>query len=264
MREAMWLVGGSRRITVLTGAGVSTASGIPDFRGPNGVWTKDPEAQRLSSLQDYLADPDVRQRAWRSRAVHPAWTAEPNAAHRSLVELERSGRLRALLTQNIDGLHQRAGSGPELITELHGSLTETECLSCGDHRPMAEALDRVASGEADPPCRVCGGIIKSATISFGQELDHDVLRRAQRAALDCDLFLAAGTSLTVYPAAALPDLAVRAGARLLICNAEPTPYDDTADAVVREPLAESLPALVAAETIEPRGRLSTWGDPATW
>jgi NAD-dependent deacetylase len=264
MREAMWLVGGSRRITVLTGAGVSTASGIPDFRGPNGVWTKDPEAQRLSSLQDYLADPDVRQRAWRSRAVHPAWTAEPNAAHRSLVELERSGRLRALLTQNIDGLHQRAGSGPELITELHGSLTETECLSCGDHRPMAEALDRVASGEADPPCRVCGGIIKSATISFGQELDHDVLRRAQQAALDCDLFLAAGTSLTVYPAAALPDLAVRAGARLLICNAEPTPYDDTADAVVREPLAESLPALVAAETIEPRGRLSTWGDPATW
>ncbi|QUQ66556.1 SIR2 family NAD-dependent protein deacylase [Kutzneria sp. CA-103260] len=264
MREAMRLIGGSRRITVLTGAGVSTASGIPDFRGPDGVWTKDPEAQRLSSLPDYLADPEVRQRAWRSRAVHPAWTAEPNAAHRALVDLERSGRLGALLTQNIDGLHQRAGSDPKLVVELHGSLTETECLNCGDRRPMAEALDRVARGEADPPCRECGGIIKSATISFGQELDHEVLRRAQRAALDCDLFLAAGTSLTVYPAAALPELAVRAGARLLICNAEPTPFDDAADAVVREPLAESLPALVAAETIEPTGRLSTWGDPATW
>ncbi|MFC0434081.1 Sir2 family NAD-dependent protein deacetylase [Kutzneria buriramensis] len=264
MREAMQLIGGSRRITVLTGAGVSTASGIPDFRGPNGVWTKDPEAQRLSSLQDYLADPEVRQRAWRSRAVHPAWTAEPNPAHTALVDLERSGRLRALLTQNIDGLHQRAGSDPELVVELHGSLIETECLSCGNRAPMAEALARVAAGEADPPCHVCGGIIKSATISFGQELDQDVLRRAQRATLDCDLFLAAGTSLTVYPAAALPELAVRAGARLLICNAEPTPFDELADAVVREPLSESLPALVAAETIEPKGRLSTWGDPSTW
>jgi NAD-dependent deacetylase len=264
MREAMQLIGGSRRITVLTGAGVSTASGIPDFRGPNGVWTKDPEAQRLSNLQDYLADPEVRQQAWRSRAVHPAWHAEPNAAHQALVDLERSGRLRALLTQNIDGLHQRAGSNPELVVELHGSLTETECLSCGDRAPMAEALARVAAGEADPPCRKCGGIIKSATISFGQELNQDVLRRAQQAALDCDLFLAAGTSLTVHPAASLVGLAAQAGARVLICNAEWTPYDDIADAVVREPLTEALPALVSAETIEPRGRLSTWGDPATW
>ncbi|WP_052394252.1 Sir2 family NAD-dependent protein deacetylase [Kutzneria sp. 744] len=264
MREAMRIIGGARRITVLTGAGVSTASGIPDFRGPNGVWTKDPEAQRLSSLPDYLADPEVRQQAWRSRAVHPAWTAEPNAAHRALVDLEHSGRLRALLTQNIDGLHQRAGSSPDLVVELHGSLTETECLSCGDRRPMSEALARVAAGEADPPCVVCGGIIKSATISFGQELDQDVLRRAQRAALDCDLFLAAGTSLTVHPAAGLVGLAAKAGAQVLICTAEPTPYDDIATAVVREPLIESLPALVAAETIEPKGRLSTWGDPATW
>jgi NAD-dependent deacetylase len=264
MREARRLIGGSRRITVLTGAGVSTASGIPDFRGPNGLWTKDPEAQRLSSLPDYLADPAVRRQAWRSRLAHPAWTAEPNAAHQALVDLERSGRLRSLLTQNIDGLHQKAGSDPSLVVELHGSLTETECLSCGDRRPMSEALDRVAAGADDPPCLVCGGIIKSATISFGQELDQDVLRRAQQATLDCDLFLAAGTSLTVFPAAALPELAARAGASVLICNAEPTPYDELADAVVREPLTEALPALVAAETIEPRGRLSTWGDPATW
>jgi NAD-dependent deacetylase len=196
--------------------------------------------------------------------VHPAGQAEPNAAHRALVDLERAGRLRTLLTQNIDGLHQKAGSTPELVVELHGSLAETECLACGDRAPMGEALARVAAGEADPPCRRCGGIIKSATISFGQALDADVLRHARTAALDCDLFLAAGTSLTVQPAAGLVGLAARAGAGVVICNAEWTPYDDIADAVVREPLTESLPALVAAETIEPTGRLSTWGDPSTW
>jgi NAD-dependent deacetylase len=260
---AAWLRG-ARAVTVLSGAGISTDSGVPDFRGPQGVWTRDPAAQRMFTLQGYLADPELRRRAWRNRLDHPAWRAEPNAGHRALVELERSGRLAGIVTQNIDGLHQKAGSEPELVVELHGSLTETECLSCGDRQPMSEALTRVAAGEADPPCPVCGGIIKSATIAFGQELDQDVLRRAQQATLDCDLFLAAGTSLTVFPAAALPELAARAGASVLICNAEPTPYDELADALVREPLTEALPALVAAETIEPRGRLSTWGDPATW
>lgn len=260
----MALVGAARRITVLTGAGVSTESGIPDFRGPNGLWTRDPEAQKMSNLSDYVSDPEVRRRAWRSRAEHPAWHAQPNAAHRALVELERSGRLRALLTQNIDGLHQRAGSDPDLVLELHGSLLFTECLDCGDRRPMAETLARVAAGEADPPCAVCGGIIKSATVSFGQELDAVVLRRAHEATFDCDLFLAAGTSLTVYPAAGLVGLAAKAGAKVVLCNAEPTPYDDVADAVVREPLTESLPALVGAEQTEPDGPLSTWGDPSTW
>lgn len=235
-------------VTVLTGAGISTESGIPDFRGPQGVWTRDPSAQRLFDLRSYLADPHVRRRAWRSRRDHPAWTAEPNAGHRALVDLERAGRLRALLTQNVDGLHQRAGSSPELVVELHGTLFAVDCLACGRRTPMREELDRVAAGEDDPACRACGGVLKSATISFGQALVPEVLARARDAAQGCDVLLAVGTSLTVQPAAGLCGLAVRAGARLLIVNGEPTPYDEIAvgsgGAVVREPIGRVLPALV--------------------
>ncbi|PKW17206.1 SIR2 family NAD-dependent protein deacylase [Saccharopolyspora spinosa] len=263
-QRARELFGGARRITALTGAGVSTASGIPDFRGPDGVWTKNPAAQRLSDLDSYVADPQVREQAWRSRAEHPAWRAGPNAAHRAFVDLDRSGRLGALLTQNIDGLHQRAGLDPDRVLELHGTIFRTVCLDCGATGPMSAALERVTTGEADPPCRSCGGILKSATVSFGQSLDPDVLRSAQRAALNCDLFVAAGTSLTVHPAADFAELAVRAGAELIICNAEPTPYDNAAAAVLRESLVEVLPALAAAPLIEPPGPLSTWGDPSTW
>ncbi|MGI8313286.1 SIR2 family NAD-dependent protein deacylase [Saccharopolyspora hattusasensis] len=263
-QRARDLFGGARRITALTGAGVSTASGIPDFRGPNGVWTKNPAAQRLSDIDSYVADPQVREQAWRSRAEHPAWRAEPNAAHRAFVDLDRSGRLGALLTQNIDELHQRAGLDPDRVLELHGTIFRTVCLDCGATGPMSAALERVAAGEADPPCRSCAGILKSATVSFGQSLDPGVLRSAQRAALNCDLFVAAGTSLTVHPAADFAELAVRAGAELIICNAEPTPYDDAAAAVLREPLVEVLSALVAAPLIDPPRPLSTWGDPGTW
>jgi NAD-dependent deacetylase len=231
-------------VTVLTGAGVSTDSGIPDFRGPQGIWTKDPQAQALFTLASYVADPAVRVRAWRGRRDHPAWTAEPNAAHRALVELERSGRLRALVTQNIDELHQRAGSSAELVIELHGTMWQAECLTCGDRQPMAAIIARVDAGEDDPPCLHCGGIVKSATISFGQSLNPDVLTAAVRAARDCDLFLAVGTSLAVHPAAGLCDLAQAHGARLVIVNAEPTPYDDQADAVLRDPIGDVLPALV--------------------
>ena len=231
-------------VTVLTGAGVSTDSGIPDFRGPQGLWTRDPQAQALFTLQNYMADPEVRVRAWRNRRDHPAWTAEPNQAHRALVALERSGRLRALVTQNIDELHQRAGSSPELVIELHGTVWQAECLSCGDRLPMATVIARVDAGEEDPACRVCGGIVKSATISFGQSLDPAVLRAAVRAAQDCDLFLAVGTSLAVYPAAGLCDLAQARGARLVIVNAQATPYDGQADALLREPIGSVLPALV--------------------
>ena len=237
---------GSEGITALVGAGISTDSGIPDFRGPQGLWTKDPQAQAMFTLQNYVADREVRLRAWRNRRDHPAWTARPNAAHIALVRLERAGRLQAIITQNIDGLHQRAGSSPDLVIEMHGTIWQAECLSCGCRLPMAEVIDRVDAGEEDPPCRCCGGIPKSATVSFGQSLDPVVLRASMRAAMDCELFLAVGTSLQVHPAAGLCELAKTHGARLVILNAEPTPYDDQADAVVRQPIGTALPALVDA------------------
>jgi NAD-dependent protein deacetylase/lipoamidase len=231
-------------VTVLTGAGISTDGGIPDFRGPQGVWTKDPSAAALSSIDVYLSDPAVRRRAWQSRRGHPAWHAEPNAAHAALVSLERAGRLRAIVTQNIDGLHQRAGSSPERVIEIHGTMREAECLSCGLRTPMPQVLSRVDAGEEDPACLECGGIQKSATISFGQELRPDVLEAAVGAAHGCELFLAVGTSLTVQPAAGLCLEAVQHGARLVIVNAEPTPYDRVADAVLRTPIGDILPRLV--------------------
>jgi NAD-dependent deacetylase len=234
----------ARTITVLTGAGISTESGIPDFRGPNGVWTRDPEAAKLATLQTYVADPELRRRAWRNRQEHPAWSAQPNAGHRALVDLERTGRLRAIVTQNIDGLHQRAGSSPELLIEIHGTLFQVECLGCRARTSMDDALARVAAGEEDPPCLECGGILKSATISFGQAMDPTTLRAATVAAAGCDLLLAVGTSLTVFPAAGLVDVALSAGARLVIVNASPTQYDRAADVVLREPIGEVLPELV--------------------
>jgi NAD-dependent deacetylase len=236
----------SRAVTVLTGAGISTDSGIPDFRGPDGVWTRDPQAARLATLEAYLADPALRRQAWQRRRDHPAWSAVPNAGHRALVDLERVGRLRAIVTQNIDGLHQRAGSSPERVIEIHGTMSEVECLGCGARTQMAAALDRVAAGEPDPPCLDCGGILKSATISFGQAMNPASLRAAIDAVAGCDLLLAVGTSLTVHPAAGLVDVAASVGARVVIVNASPTPYDRVADAVLREPIGEVLPALVQA------------------
>jgi len=242
-RVGAWLAE-SWAVTALTGAGVSTDSGIPDFRGPDGVWTRDPQAARLSTLQAYVEDPALRRLAWQRRREHPAWSAVPNAGHRALVELERAGRLLAIVTQNIDGLHQRAGSSPERVIEIHGTMYEVECLGCGGRTTMREVLDRVAAGEPDPACRDCGGILKSATISFGQAMDGASLRAAIDAAAGCDLLLAIGTSLTVHLAAALVEVAAGSGARVVIVNASPTPYDDLADAVLREPIGEVLPALV--------------------
>lgn len=225
-------------VVVLTGAGISTDSGIPDFRGPNGVWTRDPKAERLSTLSAYVSDPEVRARSWQQRLEHPAWTAQPNAGHRALAELQRTGPVRTIITQNIDGLHQRAGATE--VIEVHGTLHDTVCLSCSDRRPMPETLARVRAGEEDPPCAVCGGILKSATISFGQSLDEEVWAAAQRAAVGCDVFLAVGTSLSVYPVAGLCDLALAAGARLVIVNAQPTPYDEVAALVINESIADAL------------------------
>jgi NAD-dependent deacetylase len=246
LEVAARLVAAAQRITVLTGAGISTDSGIPDFRGPNGVWTKNPGAERTSSLPDYLGDPDVRRQAWRNRLNHPSWTAQPNAGHRALVDLERQGRLVALLTQNIDELHQRAGSDPARVVELHGTMHQVVCWSCGDRQAMGVALERVRAGEVDPACAICGGILKSATISFGQALEPEVLARAEEATLACDLFLAVGSTLSVHPAAGYAPLAKRHGAALVIVNAEATAYDATADAVVRASISDVLPALATS------------------
>ena len=234
---------GAERIVVLTGAGISTDSGIPDFRGPQGVWTRNPQAERLSNIHYYMSDPEVRRLAWKGRLDHPAWQAKPNAAHHALVELERRGKLLALVTQNIDGLHQRAGSTPARVIEVHGTLHEVTCMSCGWRGPMQPVLDRVRAGEDDPPCERCGGILKSATISFGQPLVPAVIHRAMQAAERAELLLAVGTSLQVYPIAGAVPVASAAGARIVIVNAEPTPFDEIADAVVREPIGDILPLL---------------------
>jgi NAD-dependent deacetylase len=233
----------SARIVALTGAGISTESGIPDFRGPQGVWTKNPKAERLSNIHHYMADTEVRKLSWKSRVDHPAWHATPNAGHRALVELERRGKLHALVTQNIDGLHQRAGSSPERVIEVHGTVHDVVCMRCGWRGPMGPVLDRVRAGDDDPACTSCGGILKSATISFGQPLAPDVIARAMQAAEDADLLLAVGTSLQVYPVASAVPLAKAGGARVVIVNAEPTPFDDMANAVFREPIGRILPAL---------------------
>ena len=242
-RVRRW-VADARAVTVLTGAGISTDSGIPDFRGPQGVWTKDPTAEKTATLQHYLADPEVRKRAWRNRLESPAWAARPNAGHRALVALERRGKLHTLVTQNIDELHQQAGSDPAKVVEIHGTMRHVVCWSCGERGPMETALERVRNGEDDPACRTCGGILKSATISFGQNLVPEDLDRSERAAQACDLLLAVGSSLAVYPAAALVPIAKEAGARVVIVNGEPTQYDALADAVLRGPISELLPAVV--------------------
>ena len=237
-------VNAASRVVVLTGAGISTESGIPDFRGPQGVWTKDPQAEKLSNIHYYMGDPEVRKAAWQSRLTHPAWSAKPNAGHRALVTLEQRGKLHALITQNIDELHQLAGNSPEKVIEVHGTVRQVVCMDCGITAPMSVALERVRAGEADPHCRDCDGILKSATVSFGQSLVPEVIARALRCAGEADLFLAIGTSLQVYPIAGAVDMARSAGARLVILNAGATPFDSLADQVFREPIGMVLPPLL--------------------
>lgn len=237
-------VGDAKRVVVLTGAGISTESGIPDFRGPQGVWTKNPQAEKLSNIHYYMSDPEVRKAAWQSRLEHPAWNAKPNAGHFALAALEQRSKLHALITQNIDELHQMAGNSPDKVIEVHGTVRKVVCMACGMTAPMQKALDRVRAGEVDPPCRDCGGILKSNTISFGQQLVPKVIERALLAASEADLFFAIGTSLQVYPIAGAVELANAAGARIVILNAEETPFDDVADAVFREPIGAVLPKLL--------------------
>ncbi|MEV0296137.1 Sir2 family NAD-dependent protein deacetylase [Nocardia sp. NPDC050710] len=233
------------RIGVLTGAGISTDSGIPDFRGPRGVWTEDPIAELLSTYDNYLADPELRQRSWLARRDNPAWQARPNAAHTALAELERAGRAVTIITQNVDRLHQRAGSPPERVIEIHGNMFDVVCVRCDFETSMAATLERVAAGEADPPCPDCGGILKAGTIMFGQQMDRRSMMKAMLTAETSDIFLAIGTSLQVEPAASMCAVAVDSGADLVIVNAEPTPYDAIATEVVNEPIGTAVPRIVA-------------------
>ncbi|MEU1459702.1 Sir2 family NAD-dependent protein deacetylase [Streptomyces sp. NPDC005727] len=236
-------------VALLSGAGISTDSGIPDYRGPNGLWRRDPEAEKLVTYEYYMADPEIRRRSWLMRRASGARDAEPNAAHRAVAGLERSGVPVRVITQNVDGLHQLAGLPGRKVLELHGTARSVVCTRCHARGPMEDALARVEAGEDDPPCLKCGGILKSATVMFGERLDPVVLGEAVAITKACQIFIAVGTSLQVQPAAGLAGVAADHGARLIIVNAEPTPYDDLADEVVREPIGTALPALL--------GRLGT-------
>ena len=236
----------SERVVAFTGAGVSTESGIPDFRSPGGVWTRyDP---RNFEFDRYVDDPEVRRLSWEMRREFFAAPVEPNPAHVALARLEQAGRCLGVITQNIDGLHQQAGS--RHVVELHGTAREVMCIGhaptagtpdgCGWRAPHTWAFERLDGGDDDPACPQCGGLVKSATVSFGQMLVPGVVEEATRLARECDLLLAIGSSLQVYPAAGLPLEAVSSGAALAIVNDEPTPFDGHASVVVRGRAGEVL------------------------
>jgi NAD-dependent deacetylase len=244
VQAAAAVVGDAERIVVLTGAGISTDSGIPDFRGPKGVWTRNPAAEKAAHIRNYLADPEVRRVAWLNRLDAPVWGAEPNRGHECVYDLERQGKLHGLVTQNVDGLHLDAGHDPEIVIEVHGTVRFTRCWDCGDQRPMRETLDRVRAGEGDPPCLVCGGILKSDTISFGQSLVPEVIERAMQVSRECDVMLAVGSTLGVYPAANCVPTAKRAGATVIIVNGQNTEMDHHADHLLIGQIGDVLPVLV--------------------
>jgi len=246
IEEARSFIDAAKRVVVLTGAGISTDSGIPDFRGPQGLWTKNPLAEKMSNIHYYLADREVRKLSWQNRMASSAWTAKPNAGHLALVQLEKRKKLHALITQNIDELHQQAGNSRDLVIEVHGSMRRFMCWGCGMRGPMQRVLDRVRAGEEDPQCRDCGGILKSDTISFGQQLVPEVIDQAMRVAGEADAFVAVGTTLQVYPVAGAVDIARAAGAKVIIVNAQPTPYDEVADAVLPGSISEVLPAILGS------------------
>ncbi|WP_328758698.1 SIR2 family NAD-dependent protein deacylase [Streptomyces sp. NBC_00271] len=241
---------GSPLVAILSGAGISTDSGIPDYRGPNGLWRRDPEAEKLVTYEYYMGDPEIRRRAWQMRRKNRTLQAEPNAAHLAVAELEKSGVPVRVITQNVDGLHQLAGMPARKVLELHGTARTVVCTECHAKTPMQDALARVEAGEEDPPCLKCGGILKSATVLFGERLDPVVLGEAAAIAKASQVFIAVGSSLQVQPAAGLAGVAADHGARLVIVNAEPTPYDEIADEVVREPIGTALPALLRGLTDE--------------
>ncbi len=242
LQDAIELLQHARQITVLTGAGISTESGIPDFRSPGSPWLEQPPV----SYKDFISSAEARRAYWQSRRSLSGSVreAKPNAAHRALATLEQIGKLRGLITQNFDGLHQDAGNSPERIVELHGTSREAACTLCCARSSMAELQARIDAGEAEPTCTLCGGYLKSATILFGQRVPEQALARAKEMATTCDLFLVVGSSLKVTPAASMPRLAVAHDIPLIIINLQPTPLDDYADVVMHDYAGAVLPALI--------------------
>ncbi len=243
--ELRRLIDESRRAVVFTGAGISTESGIPDFRSPGGIW----DQYRPVEFHDFLRSEEMRREAWRRKfATHPAIArAEPSRGHRAVAELARRGTVASVVTQNIDGLHQRSGVADDMVIELHGNTTYAHCLDCGECFDLAPIFEAFSVDETLPVCSACGGLVKTATISFGQQMPADAMRRAEEETLGCDLFLAIGSSLVVYPAAGFPALAKDNGARLVIINREPTELDPLADLVVHGEIGPTLGAAVGVD-----------------
>lgn len=245
VEHAKAMIHEASNIVILTGAGVSTNSGIPDFRGPKGVWTKNPLAEKMSDIRFYMSDPEVRRLAWQSRLSHPALTAIPNSAHDAIASFERTGKLMCLVTQNIDGLHQVAGNTPGKVIEIHGTIHRVVCMSCQKKTSMRDELVRVSDGELDPSCLDCNGILKSDTISFGQSLDEEKINRVFDLVKNSDLLLCVGTTLQVFPVAGAVDVAKAALARVIIVNNQATQYDEVADGVLRDPINEVIPLILS-------------------
>jgi NAD-dependent deacetylase len=228
---ARWIVT-SKKVIVFSGAGLSTESGIPDFRSPGGVWDRyDPED---FYFQNFVASEASREKYWRmaTEMYEPIRTAQPNRAHLAVAELEKLGRLDCVITQNIDGLHFKAGNSEKKVIQLHGTATFVSCLSCKKRYDRNEIQERIKKGEKAPRCDDCDGLLKPATISFGQSMPEEETEEAYHRSSLCDLFIAVGSSLVVQPAATMPVIAKRNGAKLVIINRDPTPYDDMADLVL--------------------------------
>ena len=236
------MIADARRAVVFTGAGISTESGIPDYRSPGGIWTR----YRPVDFRDFMRSDEMRREFWRRKfATHGTVAeAEPSRGHRAVAELVRRGKVACVITQNIDGLHQRSGVPDERIVELHGNTTYATCLECAERHELAPIREAFMADQLLPLCRACGGLVKTATISFGQQMPAEEMRRAEEETHACDVFLAVGSSLTVYPAAGFPALAKQAGACLAILNREPTELDGLADLVLNREIGPTLGAAV--------------------
>lgn len=239
------LLDGASRVAIFTGAGISTESGIPDFRSPGGVWTKNQPIE----FSEFLASEEMRREAWRRKMAvdQVIRQAQPNRGHRAVAELVRRGQTPAVITQNIDNLHQDSGVPAERVIELHGNGTYATCLDCSSRYELADIYARFERDDSLPVCTACEGIVKSATISFGQRMPAEPMRRAEEETLGCDLFLVLGSSLVVFPAAGFPVVAKQNGAKLVIINRDPTPLDDMADLVVNAAIGETLGTAVGVE-----------------